>query len=155
MRIFLRGGERQDVGDHFRWAACPSGVNTVGEENDEHVAVRIDPERRAGEACVAVGTLAEVLAAASVPGACVPAKCPRACRARREQAHCRIRDQPRAAVLSTVEHHLREDGEIGGSAKQSRVPSDSAEGERILVVDLAAERISARRVDLGGSDPLA
>ena len=120
-------------------------VHAVRQQHHEHLALGIDPERRAGEAGVAVGVVAEVLAAAARAAAGVPAERARAGRALGEQRDRGVGDDARAVVLAAVEHHLREDGEVGGGAEQPGVAGDAAERVRVLVVHFALERIAARR----------
>ena len=86
----VRHGERggvgeigANVGDHLGRTLGARVVHAVREQDDEHVALGIDPERRAGEAGVPVRVLAEILAAAARAAAGVPAE-----RARAGGARC-------------------------------------------------------------------
>src|SRR5688572_28742034 len=64
-----------NVRDYLRRAQRTSGVHAVGEENYEHLALRVDPHRRASEAGVSVSSFAQVPAGTVVAFSSVPAEC--------------------------------------------------------------------------------
>jgi hypothetical protein len=128
-------------------------VHAVREQDDEHLPLRIDPQRRAGVAGVPVRRAAQVLSRAAVAVRRVPAECARARRPRREEPHGRIADDANAAELAAVQQHLREDGEVLRRAEETGVPGDAAEGVGVLVVHLAAQRVAARRHHFRRRDP--
>ncbi len=72
-----------------------------------------------------------------------------------EETNCLLIQHPYTVVDAAVEHHLSKDGQVGGGAEQSSMASDTTQGVGVLVVDLAAERIAARRSDFGGRATIA
>src|SRR5439155_13137186 len=98
--------------------------------------------------------LAQVLPAATVAAAGIPAKGSRSRRPAREDADGGVGDQSHAVVLASVEHHLREHGEVSGGAEEARVPGDAAKRECILVVHFAAQWITTGRTDLRRGDAI-
>ena len=72
-----------------------------------------------------------------------------------EQLDGRAADDLHTVVLAAVEHHLREDREIGGGAEETRVSSHAAQGVGVFVVNFAAKRVTSRRRDVGGRDTVA
>ena len=69
-----------------------------------------------------------------------------------EECNGRIRDDSRPAVLAAVEHHLREDGEVGRGAEETGMAGDAAQRECVLVVHFALEGIAARGMHFGWRD---
>lgn len=56
----------------------------------------------------------------------------------REEIHSRVGEDVLSLELALVEHHLRKDGKIGGSAEQPGVARDSAQCVCVLVVNFTA-----------------
>ena len=129
-------------------------MHAIGQEQHEHLAVGVEPDRRARVAGVSVRAGIEELAGAASAVARVPAEGAGARRALREQRDHRIADDSNAVVLAAVQHHLREDRQVRGGAEEPRVPGDAAQGVRVLVVHLATDRVAAGRRDLGGGDAI-
>ena len=157
-----RGNPRPERGD----VALAIGMDTVGQEHDEHPRHRIDPERRSREAGVPEGTDRQQLAAvARVAGIDVPAeRADVAILARHRRRHLRHRQRrqdPLAPVRSVAEQHAAEDGQVGGATEQSGVAGDAAHPPRRRIVNDAAQHLAVRtvtwpamrRAALGRRDP--
>src|SRR5581483_7185384 len=57
--------------------------------------------------------------------------------------------------LAAVEDHLGEHGEVGRGAEQTGMTGHAAQGVRVLVVHLTAERVATWWSDLGGGNAVA
>ena len=159
--VFVGNGERggvgeigADVGDHLRRATGTGRVHAVREQNDEHLALRIDPHGRAGKAGVSVAVFAEIGTGAMLSFADFPAEGATARGARREELDGGIRDDAIAVVGAAVEEHLRKNREIASRTEEPRVTGDTAKRVSIFVVHLTLERIAAGRGDFGGGNAI-
>ena len=94
----------------------------------------------------------EVLARSALSLGRVPSQRARSRGAVGKERHGGVGDDAHVVVDAAVQHHLGEDGEVGGGGEESRVTGDAAKREGVLVVHLALERIAARRGDFGGRD---
>ncbi len=132
-------------------------VDAVGEQDDEQLALRIDPDRGTRETGVAEGARGEERAGRRFLGRLgVPPQGPHrvvGARPAREELDRRSRDDPPVLEHASIEQHLAEAREIAGGREQPGVRCDPAEGERVLVVDLTAHQAAPPLVELGGGDP--
>ncbi len=117
-----------------------SGVDAVGEECDEELAVRVDPDAGAGEAGVAEAVWRKIMAAGAAFGGDGPAEGARATRKLLRRGELRDGGAPQNAVMcvdSAVEQHLAKRGDIRRGAEESGVTGDAADGEGVFVVHFA------------------
>ena len=140
------------VGDDDAGAARTGGVHAVGEQDDEHLALGVDPERGAGIAYMSVRAVAQILARAALAGRDLPSECAMIRDRCDELAHRLLAHEPRAVVLAAVEHHLREHGQVGRRTEQPGMARHATECERGFVGDLATHGVAAGRGHLGGRD---
>ena len=125
----------------------------VGEQNDEHLPIRVDPQRGAREAGVAEGALRHVLPAAGPAVAGIPAQGAMAGRPLGEERNRRVGHNAHAVVDAAIQQHLGKHRQVFGGAEQPRVAGHPAKGVGILIMDLAPQRVAARRGDFGRSRP--
>ena len=128
-------------------------MHPIGQQNDEHLPVGIDPERGPRESGVAEGALRHVLAAPRPTVAGVPSQGTMASRPLGEQRHRRIGHHPHAVVHAAVEQHLGEHRQVLGRAEQPRMPGHAPKRVGVLVVDLATQRVATGGGDFGRGDP--
>src|SRR5712692_9570771 len=134
----------------YRVVVRASEVHAVGEDDDGQVNRRVDPERGAGESSVPVRVLAEIAADHRILR-----------RAEREPdaaaevalLHVLGPGQARELVADdrAVAVHPRDPRDVVGGAEEPGVTGDAAHGERVLVVDLAAQALLAPGLVLLGS----
>ena len=149
------GGEGAEGAAERDGVAFAFGVDSVGEEDDESLCDRIDPQARAGEARVSVGSAGGKPAPAragerrvDVPAESAPAGA--------VGLHARhLGDGGRAqnahaVELSAAEEHPGKTREVGGGGEEPGVTGDTPHGARGGIVDDAAQH---RSLDgLGGGD---
>ena len=125
-------------------------MDAIRKQDDKHLAVGIDPKRRAGKSRVPVGALTEVLAASGTAITGVPPKGAMTGGASGELCHGAVGHNAHSVVLPSFKEHLGKHGEIRGGAEQASVSGNASECPCVLVVDFAAQGIAARRRDFGG-----
>src|SRR5580700_8913251 len=117
-------------------------MDAVGEEDDEELAVAIDPDAGAGKAGVAEALGREIVAAAASFGRDGPSESAGAAGKFLRLGELRDRGATQNAVMgvgAAVEQHLAEGGEVGGGAKKAGVAGDAPEDEGVFVVDFALD----------------
>src|SRR5262245_55082534 len=129
-------------------------MNPIREQDDDRLALRVDPERGAGEAQVPDRRGREVLPRGRAPGRRrVPAERPagagRELLAAAPLAHQR-RGQRALAALPGVEPRLREGHHVVRGGEEARVPGDAAHRVGVRIVHLAPDDAPAPRAGLGG-----
>ena len=113
-------------------------MKPVGEHDDDQVALGIDPHRRPGEAGMPERACREILAAASISRTRLPSE-PAPSRTRLGKlASNAVGEESRAARDASIDHELREHGEVTCSGEQSGVARHTAECARSAVMHLAA-----------------
>src|SRR5687767_576292 len=130
-------------------------MHAVGQQDNERVVVRVDPERRPGVTRVAEGFfLLKALAAraggvARVDVEAVAAAVFRLGVLRVGEAagfghfrDGRFRQDAYAVEFALVEDHAAEACDVAGGAEQARVSGDAAEGVGARVVDLAGDPLA-------------
>ena len=135
------------------------GIDAIGQQDDEKLAVRINPDRRAGKSQMPETARRKIAAARGIGRRHHPAERARVARERLGSGELRNRrasQQAMVAVYPAIQKHLAERREIGRRREHSGVPGDAAHGERVFVVHLALhEALSKRRVIFRGRDAAA
>ena len=127
-------------------------MHAVRKQDDEQLAIRIDPDGGSGESGVSVRPFAEVIPRAVLAFTDFPPQRTSAGGARREQSHRGVAHDPDSVVRAEVEHHLCEDREIVRGAEEAGMTRHTTERPRIFVVHFSTKGIAARRRDFGWGD---
>ena len=135
---------------------CARRINTVGEKDNEKLALWINPDRRAGKAQMAKAARGKVAAAGGIRRGDHPTKRAYIGRERLERGESRegcASQQALVRVTASIEKHLAKRREVRRRRKHPGVPGHAAHGERVFVVNFAPEQaLAIRRVVLRGSD---
>src|SRR5689334_21084394 len=108
------------------------GIDPVAEEYDEHIARRVNPDRRAGKAGMAECALRHEMAGRVLSIGLLPAECAILELTRREALdRLRLHD-PRAVEGTTIEVHPSKSGEVVRRAEDACVGRHAAEVIRAL-----------------------
>src|ERR1700719_2877972 len=143
-----------DLGDLLVFAG---GIDAVGQQDDEELAVRVDPDRCAGKAGVAEAVRGEVMAAGGTFCRDGPAESARSIRERLwrgELSYGGSFQNTAVSVDTPVQQHLAEGREVGRCTEYARMARDAAHGECVLVVDFALyQPIAQVAVEFSWRDP--
>src|SRR5271156_305290 len=113
------------------------GVDTIGEEDYEELAVGIDPDAGAGEAGVTEAVCGKIMAAAAAFGGDGPAQGTRAAGKFLRLGELGYRgalEDAMVGVGAAVEEHLGEGGQVGRGAEEASVAGNAAEDVGVFVV---------------------
>jgi hypothetical protein len=134
-----------------------SGMDAIGQQNDEKLVLSVNPDRCASKPSVAETMRGEVVAAGRAFRWDGPAQRAGIVRKRLGGGELRdrgaLQDSP-MAIYATVEKHLTERGEIRGGAKKACVTRDAAHREGIFVMNLALNQAMTQiAIKLGRGNP--
>src|SRR5690625_6193801 len=143
-----RGGVVCRASELERRPVLARWVDPIGEQDDEEVTFRVDPDTGAGESGMAEGTRREVVTRARSPSGCVPPECTAgATGPPGREASDRLGSEeapalPRLGVVveSTATDHLGEDREVTGGGEEPCVASDTAYEIGSLIIDDRVQR---------------
>src|ERR1700733_2318637 len=134
-----------------------SGIDAVGKQDDEELAVRIDPDRCAGKAGVAKAVRGKVMAAGGAVRRDAPAESARPIRERLwrgELGDGGSFQNTAVSVDAAVQQHLAERCEVRRCTEYARMARDAAYCERVFVVDFALyQPIAQVAVEFSWGDP--
>src|SRR6266849_1358321 len=125
------------------------GIDAVRQQHDEKLFVRVEPDGCAGKTGVAVAMRGKIVAAGTSFGRHHPAQGPRVFRQRLRRGEFRnggALQDAFVAVNAAVQQHLAKAGQVRGSAEDSRVAGNAADGEGIFIVHFALQQAVAQLV---------
>lgn len=144
---------RADLGDFVIFAR---GIDAIGEQYDENLAVWVNPNGSAGEAGVSVTMRRKEVAAGAAFGGHDPAERPGAvgewlrCG---ELSNGGALEDALVSVNAAVEEHLAKRGQVRGRAEHAGVTGNAAHGVGVFVMHLALHEVVAEAgVEFRGSD---